>query len=127
MHEIIIDEALFDSAEEVHAHLALELGFPAHYGGNLDALNDCLGDVGEPVFFTVLLSHDAGETGFSAWVPKLVRSLLRAARDNESIEVVVHATSLGALARLAACPGLPALLEDEMFTTQGLVACIKGR
>jgi hypothetical protein len=29
----------------MHADLASALDFPAYYGGNLDALNDCLGDV----------------------------------------------------------------------------------
>ena len=41
-----------ESAEEFHARIAAGLGFPDHYGANLDALWDCLTDLGEP---TVLL------------------------------------------------------------------------
>lgn len=32
-------------AQDMHRELAFLLGFPDYYGSNLDALNDCLGDV----------------------------------------------------------------------------------
>ena len=128
MREIIIDEATFESAEDVHAYLADELGFPAYYGANLDALNDCLGDVDEPCGITVYMNDSlpadaADEAGaFATWFPKLVRTLLRAARDNDSLEVLVHAGSLDALGRLAACPGLADMVRGEDFIVQGVVA-----
>src|ERR1700722_7277587 len=36
------------STEEMHADLQRTLSFPAYYGRNLDALNDCLGDLEVP-------------------------------------------------------------------------------
>ncbi|MGI6150935.1 MAG: barstar family protein [Christensenellales bacterium] len=39
---IVIDCAQFSTKEAAHAYLADVFGFPAHYGGTLDALFDCL-------------------------------------------------------------------------------------
>ena len=36
------------AAEDLHRALAEGLHFPAWYGGNLDALHDCLTDLNEP-------------------------------------------------------------------------------
>jgi hypothetical protein len=35
----------WSDAKDMHRELAFLLGFPDYYGANLDALNDCLGDV----------------------------------------------------------------------------------
>jgi ribonuclease inhibitor len=43
--EHIIDCTSIESKEEFHRILAQTLHFPAWYGGNLDALYDCLGDI----------------------------------------------------------------------------------
>ena len=42
MEEIIIDCSRIDSPREFHRVLAEKLNFPGYYGGNLDALYDCL-------------------------------------------------------------------------------------
>ena len=39
--------------EQTHAYLKKQLGFPAHYGMNLDALADCLTDYHEETIFWV--------------------------------------------------------------------------
>ena len=44
-----LDYHAFADAAEVHAFLARELDFPEYYGRNLDALYDCLMDLGTPV------------------------------------------------------------------------------
>ena len=43
--EHTIDCANIGSKEELHRVLAETLQFPAHYGKNLDALYDCLGEI----------------------------------------------------------------------------------
>lgn len=40
-----IDAAGWHSARDAHGSIAASLDFPGYYGHNLDALNDCLGDV----------------------------------------------------------------------------------
>lgn len=41
---IILDGKRMGDREALHAELRAKLDLPAYYGGNLDALNDCLGE-----------------------------------------------------------------------------------
>ena len=41
---IILDGKRMGDREALHAELKEKLGLPSYYGGNLDALNDCLGE-----------------------------------------------------------------------------------
>jgi ribonuclease inhibitor len=45
--EYAIDCTNIGSKEQLHRVLAQTLRFPAHYGMNLDALHDCLGEISE--------------------------------------------------------------------------------
>jgi len=45
MKEYIIDCALMTDRKAAHRHLAQVLDLPDYYGGNLDALHDCLGEL----------------------------------------------------------------------------------
>lgn len=42
---VSLDAGAWDDAAAMHRDLAAALGFPDYYGKNLDALNDCLGEV----------------------------------------------------------------------------------
>ncbi len=44
---IVLDGARMDSRAGLHAELREKLSLPDYYGNNLDALNDCLGELGE--------------------------------------------------------------------------------
>jgi hypothetical protein len=45
-YEVVsLNASLWDSDESFHQDLAAALAFPDYYGKNLNALNDCLGDV----------------------------------------------------------------------------------
>ena len=44
---IILDGARMDSRADLHTELREKLSLPDYYGGNLDALNDCLGEFTE--------------------------------------------------------------------------------
>ena len=145
MRQIEIDESAFASKEEVHAFLADQLGFPAYYGANLDALNDCLADIGEAVAITVDLADYPpaapgaayGQVGEAAggpvdeaawhplytWFPRLCKTLLRASRANPCVRVLVNLGSIQALERIVACPGLPQLLAEDEFTVRAILAC----
>jgi ribonuclease inhibitor len=58
LRTIIIDGKKMTSRENAHVHLAERLSFPDYYGGNLDALHDCLGDISEE---THLIIHNCSE------------------------------------------------------------------
>ena len=47
MKQVIINGAAVTSMADIHRILAEELAFPEWYGGNLDALHDCLTDLHE--------------------------------------------------------------------------------
>jgi ribonuclease inhibitor len=50
MKEYIFDTSDINNIDQLHAALADLLGFPEHYGRNLDALYDCLsGEIELPV------------------------------------------------------------------------------
>ena len=65
---IILDAACMTRREEAHAYLKAALSLPAHYGENLDALYDCLTDLGETEIRFVNLEH-AGQTYFARLLP----------------------------------------------------------
>ena len=41
---IVLDGKRMDTRKGLHAELKQKLALPDYYGGNLDALNDCLGE-----------------------------------------------------------------------------------
>ena len=45
--EIVLDAKRFKGRTRAHAYLKEALRLPDYYGKNLDALYDCLGDIGE--------------------------------------------------------------------------------
>jgi RNAse (barnase) inhibitor barstar len=71
-----IDASRIHDAKTFHDVLAETLGFPAHYGRNMDALVDCLGDLGgSPDKGVIVLQLDhAGE--FAARCPDLFAKFL---------------------------------------------------
>lgn len=54
------------TADDFHDAIAEVLAFPAYYGRNLDALNDCLGDVAERAAGNLVLWWDDWEVLASA-------------------------------------------------------------
>ena len=48
MKQITIDCSAIENKDQLHDAFSRALCFPAHYGGNLDALHDCLTEIAEP-------------------------------------------------------------------------------
>ena len=87
MAEIRLDGLAPPSLEAVHDRFAQALPLPEWYGRNLDALFDCLTDLGEPV--TVRLLHrEALEDRLGRRGRALVRLLRRAAEENPRVSLV---------------------------------------
>ena len=82
MSAYILDGAMMDTKERAHQHLQRQLGFPAYYGKNLDAMYDCLTDMaGE-----IRLYHTAAlRRGLQGYSEKLLRALKDARSDRLNI------------------------------------------
>ena len=91
MRTVILSESSFANAEQLHAFLAEKLDFPDYYGCNLDALNDCLGDICEPTTIVIDADHehsDADEEGGPTFFEKACRVIRRAAESNDDLKVM---------------------------------------
>ena len=83
MKTVIIRERDFQSAEQLHAFLRDELGFPAYYGGNFAALSDCLEDICHPTRIVVYRDNSVEEP----WFDKACAVMGRAALENDALDV----------------------------------------
>ena len=86
MRQVILDGGRMDSREVFHETVARELAFPAWYGRNLDALYDCLTDLGEETVISVLrpevLKEKLGEYGEA-----ILTTLMEAGQENPALHV----------------------------------------
>lgn len=89
MRRCILDGNTLDSLAAVHEALARDLGFPAHYGGNLDALWDVLtGDLPGPAEISwrnAAISRERFGEGFE----RLARVLREAAKERDDLRVTI--------------------------------------
>lgn len=86
MKEVIINGAAVASMADIHALLAKELNFPEWYGGNLDALHDCLTELSEETHITVLQPETLLETLGSGYT-RLCRVLADSAEENPYLNI----------------------------------------
>ena len=80
---ILCDFERLQTPDAVYDYLTEELGFPAYFGRNLDALHDCLTDVGTPT--RLILTGTSSPCG-----EHFVRVFRDAARRNRYLSVEVH-------------------------------------
>lgn len=93
MVNAILDGRRMTTRAAAHDELTRALALPAHYGRNLDALWDALGEVEG----RVTLTHtDALLEALGAYGAELIKTLYDAARDNPGLEFgVVDETQAG--------------------------------
>ena len=82
----IIDGNAVTSMEDIHQVLSQQLEFPEWYGGNLDALHDCLTDLHEDVELSIVHTDALLETLGPAYV-RLTRVLSDAAEENPYLKL----------------------------------------
>ena len=69
MRTIEIDITNIQTVKALHIYLAWKLDMPAHYGKNLDALYDVLGECGAEM--NILLRGEAAGAEMAAYLPRL--------------------------------------------------------
>ncbi|MBR5533262.1 MAG: barstar family protein [Ruminiclostridium sp.] len=86
MNVVILDGSTAPTKEALHQHLAKELNFPDWYGGNLDALFDCLTTVSEEV--TISLDEAALTDALGPYAQRVKKVLTRAAEKNPNLHLL---------------------------------------
>lgn len=86
MKEITIDERDFQEPEQLMNYLKETLAFPEWFGGNLRALNDCLGDICEPTLITIIRRDPTPDT----WFDRASITIVRASMENDELRVRVR-------------------------------------
>ena len=90
VYEVPVDERDLLSIDIVHDYLRVTLGFPEHYGKNLSALYDCLGDISSPTRLYVMRDATmAPDSEYARQMDRLCLVLMRAARENPHLAVTI--------------------------------------
>ena len=89
MKEICLCPEAFRDKEGLHSYLAQQLAFPSWYGGNLDALHDCLGDVRDEVTL-IVRDVEALEEAMGPYARRLMRVLIDASAENPAIHLITR-------------------------------------
>lgn len=87
MDTVVLDGRRLRRKEAAHAYLKKKLSFPDYYGGNLDALYDCLTDVSAQTEIVVKYTR-ALRRSPDGYGESLAMTLLDASRDNPNLYIV---------------------------------------
>ena len=80
----VLDAHYLTEPVSAQYYLAWELHLPTHYGHNLDALADCLGEMGEGT--EIVLQNAAACTGYAERVRRVLRDCAQNERAYRYIE-----------------------------------------
>ena len=81
---ICIDCTGLEDARQLHVKLKKELGFPDYYGYNLDALFDCLTDIGADT--TIRLE---GFMTLGQWKDRFLNTIANACQENPQLDIIL--------------------------------------
>lgn len=85
--KLVLDGNLIKDKEMLHNHMEKTLDFPEWYGGNLDALYDCMTDLMEELDVE-FLNWDRMEENLGDYAGKVLRVLRDAAEMNLNILLI---------------------------------------
>ena len=85
--KLVLDGNLIKDKEMLHSHMEKTLDFPEWYGGNLDALYDCMTDLMEELDVE-FLNWDRMEENLGDYAGKVLRVLRDAAEGNLNILLI---------------------------------------
>ena len=82
MTTTILDATQMRTRSDAHAYLKEQLNFPDYYGNNLDALHDCLTEMG-PIEVTFINFDDGGD-----FFLKVYRVFKDSAKENDKLRLL---------------------------------------
>ena len=82
----VLDGGSVGNCETLHRVLAAGLQFPDWYGGNLDALHDCLTEINQPTEL-VIRGSDTLETALGSYAAAFRRVLTDSAAQNDALTI----------------------------------------
>jgi len=89
MEIIILDGRKMTAFDDLHDYLKIVMRFPAYYGRNLDALADCLSELGPHV--TVILSDaETMKAGLGIYGDRLLRVFSDMSSERNSFNFVIN-------------------------------------
>lgn len=83
---ITLNGIKMNTRERAHAHLKARLRLPEWYGNNLDALNDCLGEVGQKTHI-ILQFYPRMLQSLGDYGTRLTKVLSQAAEQNPNLRI----------------------------------------
>ncbi|MGN0687152.1 MAG: barstar family protein [Oscillospiraceae bacterium] len=86
MTEYTLDCTAISDKQALHSALAQGLCFPDWYGGNLDALYDCLTGITDETHITISDEQALAEK-LGSYAASFTKVILRAAADNEKLSI----------------------------------------
>lgn len=83
MKKITLDFENISNKEEMHQYLAEKFEFPDYYGGNLDALFECLTDIAEPTAVNII-------NAINDYDEQIINVITSAEEENDNLAVFVN-------------------------------------
>ncbi len=83
MKKITLDFENISGKEEMHKYLAENFEFPDYYGGNLDALFECLTDIAEPTAVNIV-------NAINDYDEQIINVITSAEEGNDNLAVFVN-------------------------------------
>ena len=81
MRTLTLDVRRIDTVAALQRYIQFVMGFAEHYGRNLDALHDMLGEMDRDTRI-VLITGEKQSGELAAYLPRLIRVIEDAAREN---------------------------------------------
>lgn len=85
--EVRLDGRYLEEPDAAHVYLAEKLDLPKYYGGNLDALYDCLTEISEEMHLMIALT---GELANNSYLRRLLAVMRDAEEENRFLKMDVE-------------------------------------